>query len=589
MTKLELQQQQSTIVENRKSLLLYDDENELVFSLLGRKCLSQSTAVIQLLITRPPDHIRWQIKCTGVVCFVKDNPKRSYFIRVYDYDKKTLAWEQELYTTFEYKNVRPTFHMFEAHDCMAGLYFANEQEAQHFLETVQGKLENRKKKSQEKKMTMNHPTMAMQSQFQQHSSQNQQQRRQQQQHQQQQSLHNLQPTDQGVSLSSSRNKSFNRIYKPYKDKQQRNRDKKKGISKTDIGNPTNFQHVQHIGWNSQTRSFEMDKIIDKNLISCLQAQGITQEQLKHEAEFIKQFVQDWNHGNNNNGTIINQPQQQRPNVTGGRPVGVPLPPPPPPLSPPSIPSVPPVVVSPTTTNSKSNYNKSQHQQYNGGHHNKQQQQQPVVHFPPPPPPSSSSSSSSLSTTMGNNNRKQTMAPAIPAPALAPAPPPPPPPPPPSLNEMTSSPAAVPPPPPPPPPPPSSLIGPGGGGGGVSVNKPSPLPSTNDNRSALLEEIRRGAQLNHVDPTEQRQNGNGNNSSTTDVRGQLLDQIRRGVDLKKVDTNANAKPSNEMIGRGGALADALARALQERAQDWNQTSDSSDNDSNDTDDDDDWDD
>lgn len=39
MTKLELQQQQSTIVENRKSLLLYDDENELVFSLLGRKCL----------------------------------------------------------------------------------------------------------------------------------------------------------------------------------------------------------------------------------------------------------------------------------------------------------------------------------------------------------------------------------------------------------------------------------------------------------------------------------------------------------------------------------------------------------------------
>ena len=51
----------------------------------------------------------------------------------------------------------------------------------------------------EKKMTMNHPTMAMQSQFQQHSSQNQQQRRHQQQHQQQQSLHNLQPTDQGVS------------------------------------------------------------------------------------------------------------------------------------------------------------------------------------------------------------------------------------------------------------------------------------------------------------------------------------------------------------------------------------------------------
>lgn len=31
---------------------------------------------------------------------------------------------------------------------MAGLYFANAQEAQHFNETVQGKLENRRKKPQ---------------------------------------------------------------------------------------------------------------------------------------------------------------------------------------------------------------------------------------------------------------------------------------------------------------------------------------------------------------------------------------------------------------------------------------------------------
>ncbi|OTF75589.1 hypothetical protein BLA29_011799, partial [Euroglyphus maynei] len=127
---------------------------------------------------------------------------------------------------------------------------------------------------------------------------------------------------------------------------------------------------------------------------------------------------------------------------------------------------------------------------------------------------------------------------------------------------------------------------------VPATKPS--VNNNNNRSALLDEIRRGAQLNHVDPMEQsaqRQTGNGITGGSTDVRGQLLDQIRRGVDLKKVEPNTNrseTKSANE-IGKGGALADALARALQERAQGWNQTSDSSDDDSNNSDDDDEWDD
>lgn len=45
MTKFEQQQQQSSttminnVQENHRSRLLYDDENDLIFSLLGRKCL----------------------------------------------------------------------------------------------------------------------------------------------------------------------------------------------------------------------------------------------------------------------------------------------------------------------------------------------------------------------------------------------------------------------------------------------------------------------------------------------------------------------------------------------------------------------
>ncbi|CAG2107363.1 unnamed protein product, partial [Medioppia subpectinata] len=115
--------------ENRPSALLSKEENTVLFGLLGKKCTTLSSSVVQLLLTEPPHHSKWQIRCTGVVCFVKDNPKRSYFIRVYDFDRQQLVWEQELYNTFQYKTPREFFHTFEAHDCMAGLNFADDKEA----------------------------------------------------------------------------------------------------------------------------------------------------------------------------------------------------------------------------------------------------------------------------------------------------------------------------------------------------------------------------------------------------------------------------------------------------------------------------
>ena len=43
-----------------------------------------STAVVQVLHAQPESRNRWTKKCTGVACFVKDDGKRSYFIRVYN-------------------------------------------------------------------------------------------------------------------------------------------------------------------------------------------------------------------------------------------------------------------------------------------------------------------------------------------------------------------------------------------------------------------------------------------------------------------------------------------------------------------------
>ena len=61
-------------------------------------------------------HARWNKRSCGVVCLVKDNPKRSYFIRVLDIDRKMIVFDQEIYNQFRYRTPRPYFHTFEAED-----------------------------------------------------------------------------------------------------------------------------------------------------------------------------------------------------------------------------------------------------------------------------------------------------------------------------------------------------------------------------------------------------------------------------------------------------------------------------------------
>ena len=48
---------------------------------------------------------------------MKDNARRSYFIRVFDVDRQMLAFDQEVYNQFRYKTPRAYFHTFEAEEC----------------------------------------------------------------------------------------------------------------------------------------------------------------------------------------------------------------------------------------------------------------------------------------------------------------------------------------------------------------------------------------------------------------------------------------------------------------------------------------
>ncbi|KAG8038210.1 hypothetical protein G9C98_006537 [Cotesia typhae] len=115
--------------EHRGCVLLKPEENEEIFRLIGNRCQCLAAGVIQLYLTELPDHREWIKKNTGIITLIRDNPKRSYFLRLYCPQRKAMLWEQELYNSMDYNAPLTYFHTFEGEECMVAFNFANETEA----------------------------------------------------------------------------------------------------------------------------------------------------------------------------------------------------------------------------------------------------------------------------------------------------------------------------------------------------------------------------------------------------------------------------------------------------------------------------
>ena len=74
---------QSTMAANVPSSCLSQEENDLLFTLIGNRKQTKATAVVQLFQAKE-SRTQWTKFKTGVVCFVKDNVKKSYYIRLFD-------------------------------------------------------------------------------------------------------------------------------------------------------------------------------------------------------------------------------------------------------------------------------------------------------------------------------------------------------------------------------------------------------------------------------------------------------------------------------------------------------------------------
>lgn len=247
------------------SRLLTAEENQTVASLVGHKCQALATTVAQVYQSEGPGHsYRWNKRTCGVVCFVKDNGRRSYFIRVFDLDRNVLVYDQEIYTQFRYKSPRPYFHTFEGDEAQIGLNFADEDEADLFQKTVESKLAE-KRDRRERKQAMKRQQMGSNG-----------------------VVVSGAPTNGGSGVNTGGTQPNIQI-KGVQGAGGKKGDKRK-LKKEDIGMPTNFQHISHVGWDPN-HGFDLENV-DPNLKKFFQKAGVDEKALqdKDTREFIYDFI-----------------------------------------------------------------------------------------------------------------------------------------------------------------------------------------------------------------------------------------------------------------------------------------------------------
>ncbi|KAK7150081.1 hypothetical protein R3I94_009405 [Phoxinus phoxinus] len=501
---------------NIGSILLTHQENEVLFNHLGRKCTSLNSAVVQ--VYGADRNSSWVKKCCGVACLVKDSPLRSYFIRVFDMKEGKILFDQELYNSFSISSSRPYFLSFAGDASQIGLNFASEEEARRFKSAANDLLIRRGRKTEKRRDPPNGPSgllgpalpMATVD------------------------IKNPEINNQRYQNNTQMNNinlhgNFNR-----KDKAKgKNNNKKKKISKAEIGTPSNFRHVGHVGWDPNT-GFDLNNL-DPDLKNLFDMCGISEDQLKDKetSKVIYDFIEKKG-GVEAVKIELRRQAPPPPPSRGGHPPPPPPhnsgPPPPPPPSrgrgapPPPPPSRAPTSAPPPPPPSR-----------------------PGIAAPPPPP------------SRGHGSAPPPPPPPQPASLSPPAPPPPPP---------SSSAGGAPPPPPPPPGPPP----------------PAPPPLTEDlpgGKFALLDQIREGAPLKKVEP-------NSKPAVSSGGRGALLDQIRLGIQLKNVPDSPDSAPASPAPSAG--IVGALMEVMQKRSKAIHSSDeDEDDDDEEDFEDDDEWDD
>ncbi|KAI8638894.1 hypothetical protein BD408DRAFT_8489 [Parasitella parasitica] len=215
-------------------------------------------ATVARLYVAYPNPNKWAYSnIWGAVTFLKDKKTHSLYIRIIDLiHHKGVIWEQELYDGFEFTKHTPFFYSFAADEYMAGLSFSDLDDANVFYTKIS--------------------------------------------------------TRENILKSSS--KATN------KKKKETSGKKTKGkLDKSQIGLPSEFRHLGHIGYTPD-RGFSVQNTGSEwnGLFDQLKDLGISPEEIHENEDFIKEFV------NERGGP---PPPPPRPSGSMGSKARVPPPPP----------------------------------------------------------------------------------------------------------------------------------------------------------------------------------------------------------------------------------------------------------------------
>ncbi|XP_019732536.1 neural Wiskott-Aldrich syndrome protein-like [Hippocampus comes] len=223
-----------------------------------------------------------------------------------------MLFEQELYNNFSINPSRPFFISFAGDSSQVGLNFASEEEAKRFRGHLSELLGKRQRKTEKRREPPNGPALPM-------------------------ATVDIKNPEISTGHRFHSNSQMNNIMHSTFRKEKKNKGKKKRLTKADIGTPSNFQHIGHVGWDPNT-GFDLNNL-DPELKNLFDMCGISEAQLKDKE--TSKVIYDFIEKKGGVEAVKNELRRQAPPPPpsrGGPPPPAPGPPPPPPPPTSSIPS-----------------------------------------------------------------------------------------------------------------------------------------------------------------------------------------------------------------------------------------------------------
>lgn len=267
--------------QNQPSSSLSDDQNDQLFQLLGPKKVTLSSGVAQIFSTEPPAHSAWMKRHTGILCFVKDYIRKSYYMQMCCLDREELLWEHEMYEPFIMNNPRSYMLTFEGSDRIVSFNFAEDAEAASYLRAVRTVTSNRMRKKEDRSRRTARPVNPSFSTHKKNSNEDD-------------SVTFRKPKH-SISTKTVHEISTKPMPTQTKITKSNKKDKKlvKKFTKADIGTPSHFQHITHVGWDSY-KGFNFKGDDEEALKPFLEKAGVSAKLLKNRETkaFILDFIQE---------------------------------------------------------------------------------------------------------------------------------------------------------------------------------------------------------------------------------------------------------------------------------------------------------